>query len=178
MKHLKITLFIICAVLFAAACKKNAPPAQDFVSQSGGFSISTPVELKESTQSIPTPAGNLELHIFSGETPTRGYIVGYADYPEAVMQQSNPQKMLEGARNGAAAQINGKVLKEEQITLDGNPGVEFLMEGKNDTQEALSKARMVLVGRRIYQVLVVGGKNDIQEPEMDGFIRSFKLVKK
>jgi chemotaxis signal transduction protein len=37
------------------------------------------------------------------------YVVGYVDYPQEMMQYTDTEKMLEGSRDGAVANVNGEL---------------------------------------------------------------------
>jgi hypothetical protein len=75
-------------------------------------------------------------------------MIMYTDY---VTEVTNPQATLDATRDGAAKAVDGSVLREEKITLNGCPGIEFEVSGKG--YRAL--VRHYFVGRRLYQVMFI-----------------------
>ena len=170
----------VFAVLALTACGMLAPPKPKLLtSEGGGFEIMTPITLKEETQNAPSPIGNITVHMYSGERDNSAYVVGYSDYPEALIKMSPADTLLDGARDGAIKSFHGKITEEKKITLDGNPGREFNVDARlKEKIDANMKARIYLVKNRLYQVLVVGEKGKLSTADMDSFVESFKLVKK
>jgi len=103
--------------------------------------------------------------------------VGYSDYPEEMVKESDPEKILDGSRDGAVRNANGKLVLENKISLDGNPGRELVIDAKGKGgQDATMKARVFLVKNRLYQVMVVAPKGQVSGAEIDDFLKSFKLT--
>lgn len=176
MKRYIIMPASILLVIFTTSCARKP---QEFRSEAGRFSIMIPATPEESTQTMNTQAGKIDLHMFTAEKGDVGYIVGYSDYPEDVVKQSDPENMLDGSRNGAVSNVNGKLVLESKVSLDGNPGREIVIDAKTGAgQDATVKARIYLVGSRLYQVMVIGPKGQISSADMDEFLQSFKLSQK
>jgi len=174
----KITMISsILIVILLSACGSTGP--EKFTSEEGAFSVISPLPLEESTQSIDTELGLIEVHFFMAEQVDRAYMVGYSDYPQDFVDQSDPQAMLDGARDGAVGNINGKLVSEIKVLLDDQyPGREIVVTAMLDQdQEGTLKERMFLVGNRLYQVMVIAPSGDMGVQEMDEFINSFKLLK-
>jgi hypothetical protein len=135
--------------------------------------------MEETTQSIDTELGAIEVHFFMAEATDRAYMVGYSDYPQEFIDQNDPQMMLDGARDGATGNINGNLVSEIRILLDDQyPGREIVVTAMLDEdQEGTLKAHMFLVGNRLYQVMVIAPSGELSMQEMDDFINSFKLLK-
>jgi len=159
------------------SCGAGAPKL--LKSEDGGFEIQTPITLKEESQSTPTAAGNIMLHMYTGETNDRAYVVGYADYPAALVKMNDPQKLLDGARDGNIGSFQGKIVEEKKITIDGFPGRELTVDARlKNTIDANMRARFYIVNNRLYQIMVIGEKGKISTTDMDSFLQSFKLTKK
>src|SRR5947209_4890228 len=128
-------ILIAAFVLLASSGCARSP--QEFKSNAGGFSVMTPVALTEHVQIQPIPgAGAIEMHNFTGETPYRGYVVVYNDYPILVsvsMKVMDPQKILDGAaQRSLTAYKNAKLLHNSKVSLEGHPGREFVCDFDGD----------------------------------------------
>ncbi len=158
--------------------QKNTPPPiawQPFTSGAGGFTISMPDEQKSDVLPMNTPVGVIDLHLFTVDLDDSAYIVGYSDYPESLVRNSSADVMLDGARDGAVANVGGKLLNERRLTLQGYPGRELWIEAEAGGQPGLVQARIYLVGRRLYQVLVAGSTTQFSESDAEFFLDSFEL---
>lgn len=173
-KMLAVSLIVVVA-LFLGAC--SAPEPTEFTSDAGAFSVMTPATLEEQTQSVPTAAGDIETHMFTGEVGGTAYMVAYSDYPEQVLAQVDAQTLLEGARDGAIQNSSANLVSEEAITLGEYPGIEVVADVKSDKgEEGTLKSHIYLVGNRLYQVMVMGSKGSLDMTKVDAFLDSFKLV--
>jgi hypothetical protein len=163
------------AMVLISACSSNTK--QELKSDSGKFSITAPGELKEELQSVDTDVGKIDIHMYTLEKSGRAYVVGYSDYPQEMINQTDPQKLLDGGRDGAMKNVSGKLIKEKKITLKENPGRELVLDGTSASgQEATIMARLFLVGNRLYQVMVVTPKGADSSSETSDFLGSFKLL--
>ena len=53
-----------------------------------------------------------------------GCAVAYADYPAQLINSTDPQKILDGARNGAVTNVKGRLVSETSIDFHGLPARE------------------------------------------------------
>ena len=85
-----------------------------------------------------------------------------------------PQTILKRVRDGNAAGVGGKVLKDKEITLgmDKVPGRDIVIE-KPDLHY---RARIFLAGKRLYQVIVVGSRAAVTAKDADQYLDSFKIT--
>jgi hypothetical protein len=173
-----VVLFLLSVGPISQAIGSLFPlPAREFSSAAGRFSVSSPYTLTENTQSIDTQVGAVELHMFSANQPTQTLIVSYSDYPAELVSKSNPDKILDGSRNGMVQNSKGQLLSETRITIDGHPGRELTVSSTADNgQELLLRSRIYLVENRLYQVTVVTIKDKANPQAIDQFLQSFKLT--
>jgi len=154
----------------------HQPDWQQIGSQDGRFAIMMPDFPEYGVQDVLTPVGALQVHIFSVSVDDSVFMAAYNDYPEFIVSSSDAGKMLDGARDGAVSNVNGKLLSERQIRLQGHPGRELWIEADVEGQEGLARARIYLVGRRLYQVLVAGPENQFPESDAERCLDSFLIV--
>ena len=177
MKIRTISLLTI-AVVVLAACGGAATDWKDFSSAKGNFTITMPSVPKESSQSVDTAAGKVDLTMFTSQVGTSAYLVSFSDYPEEVMNTADPLKVLDGAMNGSVTNFGGTVLTSKDITIDNNPGKEFTADGKVSAPgDGSLSGRIYLVKNRLYQVIVVGLKDKTVVSDIDKYLQSFKLNK-
>ena len=175
-----VIVFFISATVFNLALQGLTPAlAKEFKSEAGRFSIMTPYALKESTQSVDTKAGKIDLHLFVADKGNKSYMVMYSDYPAEAVKASDPEKMLDGSRDGAVSNIHGQLISEAHIAFDGFPGRDLTISAKNEKGQAMTlRIHYFLVENRLYQVLAIYTSDQENKAEIDGFLTSFKLIGK
>jgi hypothetical protein len=170
---LLITLMLACCL---ASC--SAPPApKEFKSEAGRFTVMTPAPLQESVQPVETQTGNIDLHLFTGQQDEIAYVVGYCDYSPEVAKPHNAEAMLDGACDGAVSNTKGKLIAEDNITLDGHPGREVVIQiAHEDQPPMIIKGHFFMVQTRLYQVTVVAPRSRANDKAVGDFLQSFKLL--
>ncbi len=163
-------LFLALAVLLLCAFDKTWKP---FKSKVGKLEVMMPDTPKESSSVEKTVAGDITLWQASVITAAKAYFVSYSDMPKSTWK-GDPKKMLEGARDGAAERIKGKVVADREIKLaNKHLGREFkVVVGQMELTQ-----RVYLVKHRLYQVnmgCMTGGCTD---DEIQEYLNSFKLTK-
>jgi hypothetical protein len=179
MRHgIKLMIFIILG-LGLVACSPTPKP-QEFKSEPGRFSVVSPVPLKETIKPVETQgAGKIDLHIFMGQQSDIGYVASYADYPQRIVEKGTPEKILDGACKGMVSNVNGKLVLESKTEVDGYPGRELVIEVMiQKGVEGTVKARVFLVGNRIYQMMWIAPKGKASHVASDDFLKSFRLIGK
>jgi hypothetical protein len=163
-------------VLLLAACGGSGSPQPpvEFKSETGGFSITTPYALKETTQSVDTEAGKIEIHMFSAEQGQQAWMVGYSDYPPEIVEASDAEGLLGASRDGAVSNVNGELVSDAPVSLNEHPGREFTASA----QGLSLRARIFLVENRLYQIMAVVPKGQENSEEVDRFLQSFQLIGK
>jgi hypothetical protein len=146
---------------------------QEFSSPAGNFAVMMPGTPVYEKKSQATALGPIDMHMFTMDLRSAGaYIVMYSDYPEAVTK-APPDSLLDGGRNGALANTKGKLLGEQNLSLDGFPGREITIEipGKG-----IMKIRMYLVRQRFFQVMAMGTKEKMDHEDTGKYLTSFRLL--
>lgn len=174
MKQAISHLLLIGTLLIAACGGRTA--FEDFSSEAGQFSIAVPTTFQETEQSVETPVGPINIHTFTTEDENSAYVVAYSDYPVEIVQQSDPQMLLDSSRDGALTNLNGTIVSEEPIDLNGNPGRSLIIGATNPGgDKAVINSRMYLVGNRLYQLLVVTPEGQASDRGVNTFLESFTL---
>jgi hypothetical protein len=132
----------------------------------------TPKQEKAETES---DFGKGVLHMNTVQAGRRMYGANYGDFPAAIKKVPIKQ-VFDSSRNGAVANLKGKLVREKDIKLDKHPGREVQIEVAGGKR--LFRARVFLVERRLYQVVVFGTKDAATSKEADRSLDSFKLAGK
>jgi hypothetical protein len=168
-------------LMLALLLQPGLTPAQDqkwkpFSSKAGGFSVLVPGVPTEKDQAITTLAGVINCKMYEVTLAQGALVTAYNDLPQKV-QPGGEKAVLDGARDGAVANVKGKLLSDKDIKLGTAPGreVEIDVQGK-----ARIRTRIYLVnGSRMYQVMVVGANADFPaSKDANRFLDSFKLIGK
>ena len=169
-------MFILVVVVLIACSFESK--LQEFISETGGFSIMAPSSLKEVTQSVNMAFGKTDLYIFSSNQGKKAYFVAYFDFPADFARQNGPQKLLDGGCERAVGNINGKLISDIKISLSGNPGRELVIDAKlANGEDRTLRERLFIVGDRLYNVTVVAPRGEINSSDID-FLKSLKLYSK
>src|SRR5215469_16021186 len=163
----------IGAILSASPLLAQNPQSgwKEYSYANDGFAVSAPAEPAFIKQDKPTPAGNVEIHNYTIELGNNsGVMISSAQFQG---QQSESSKaVLQRARDGAVGAVNGKLMSEQEITLQGFPGVEFQVV--NDAFHA--RVRMYLVKSRLVTVMAIAPKDNQLPPNSDKVMNSVKLL--
>ena len=129
---------------------------------------------KAETATVNSAAGPLELRVSSLSHERITYAASYVDYPSSVMQGADPNKMLDAVRNTGVSNMQGKLLSELIISIDGNPGRELKIEAVDG--KTTVRMRICLVKNRLYQLMTATVKQNSLSSNIIKFLDSFKLT--
>jgi hypothetical protein len=166
-------LLLLALVPLASGCQK-VPPLEDFTSTEYKFKARFPGKPK--MEEKPGPM-NTTLRMFGAETRDGVCGVGVVDVqlfeglpPEAIAAA------LQGGETEMVKNLGGTLKSSSSITLDGKyPGREF---SASITQPKVGqvRAKLFLVGKRMYQVIVMGTDSYATNPKATEFLNSFQLL--
>jgi hypothetical protein len=152
---------------------------QEYTSTDGRYRAAFSGEPKIQEKPVPIPGGMVvaQLAICEDRLGT-ARVVLYADYPPDLIQRGNTDAGLEGACQGMAREGRLTLLSEKTIAMNGHPGREVNFESQPGSPGAkfTGRARLYLVGNRLYQVFIAGRPGVIQSDTLDAFLNSFKLL--
>jgi|SRR5262245_35466405 len=143
----------------------NRVEFQEFSSPEGKFSILMPGTPEKKTQ---TTMG-MTVVMFGKDVRNGAYAVGYADIPR------NVPTSLSGAVQGIARSHSGKILSEKDYMFEGTKGKEFEVEIPKP--KGFISGRVILIKNRLYQMFAMGTNARLSDPDVQKFIKSFKLIK-
>jgi len=153
---------------------KEQTPREEFRAVEGRCSVLFPGPPEEETETTDTPGGPVETHSFSVNRVDAAYLVMYVDRRVPVGGEVTPDAILDAVRDGALANVGGKLLEERPIKFEGHPGRELKAEAGPGT--TILRFRMILVGRRLYMTLVTTSRKRAHSEDVERFLDSFKLL--
>lgn len=173
-KTLIVSLF--AASLLSFSFISNFESWIKFTSKDQSFSIEFPDTPAEQVQNIPTDVGDIEMHLFMHEvSDEEAYMVAYSDYPEEMVRQSDPQAMLDGAKNGGLENIFTDPILENEKDFMFNKV--FPAKSFNARQKDGFYVNYLLIMKenRLYQIAImkIGSYTDVKSNKQ--FFDSFKL---
>ena len=150
---------------------------KEFNSADGGFRILFPdyPQREESDIKVPNSDITLKLIYYIDDKGADGaYLASFTQYPENT-DVSQPKINLENALNGTMAANEGnKLISSTYSELQNNPALDFVIQ--NDSIKYTNKGKIVLVGKKIYQIAVVQGSDKLDDNSFNKFISSFQLT--
>jgi hypothetical protein len=155
----------------------STPSSSSWETISGdGFTLTMPGTPSKNDDTIPSAAGPLPLRMYTLSKGFEGYITGYTEYPDIVFTSTEPEKLLDGAQQGAISNVKGEVTSQRSITLNGHPGREIV--GTSPAQNIGFTARVILAKPRMYMLVYTQYDKDKPISE-DGkrFLDSFEITK-
>jgi hypothetical protein len=147
-----------------------APDWKPYRYPSEGFAAMFPFEPEMQKQSVPNPAGALQLRIYVAQDGATALMAAVCDYGAAA-EGKDPDTILDSAQGGALTNANAHLITGKRITMGVNHGVEF----ESASDQFHFNVRIFLVGTTLYQTLVVAPIKQPYEPTAR-FLDSFHLI--
>ncbi|MFN6513804.1 MAG: hypothetical protein RMY29_004780 [Nostoc sp. CreGUA01] len=149
-----------------------------FTAPDGRFSILMPGSPNRETQFQKTYMGEINLEIFVAQPPKQqvAYIVTYNDFPYSYGEMSDPQAVLNDARDMALKTTQSNLISQRNIRSSNNhPGkeIEYINSGGK-----ITKTRMYVAQGRLYQVMAITTKKQQKTlaKTITGYLNSFQIV--
>ncbi|RPD50991.1 hypothetical protein [Paracnuella aquatica] len=175
---MKTTLLYL---LFCLSTSVFHPFADWFLYKNQQMSIEFPQEPNITTQSVPTAVGDIEMKIASFESKNEAdsnlaYVFIASDYPDSLINSGKKELLPQFFRasvDGAEKNVNGKLISEKEISIEGFPGREVNVDYGNG--QAIISFRMYLVHNRAYFIQTLSETEKAANKDAIRFMNSFKL---
>ena len=141
-----------------------------FSNDLGRFSVLVPTAPTEKSETKESEHGPFTTHLFIVRGATV-YLIGWVDYDPSF--NFNRQAELEANRDNFVKGLNATLLTTRTTTIDGYSALEFTAE----TPEKIFKSRVLLVGRRPYQLVIGSPKGSDDTANVNRFFNSFKVTR-
>ncbi len=147
-----------------------------FESSEGRFRVDMPGKPVETTETRSTIVGSLTGYRFEFEQGESFFLVEFRDLPRVATLFMSSKSLVEQAADGLLEYAKGPVLRNEEITVDGEPAraLRYTVTNRNNQT---ARARVILADRRLY--LVIAGVPDHvgEKARATRFLDSFEFWK-
>lgn len=168
-----LSVGLILSFLLSAACGG----IEEYESKEGRFSVLMPGSPELETLTVNDPVtGPRDVYLSMKETDAGAFFVAYFDVPQEYTDVVGSSIILDGVRDGALANVQGNLLTEEIISLDGHPGRSITASVQADGQDVIMRIKIYVVDTRVYQVYWAGPSDERYSSDVDNFLESFKLT--
>jgi len=172
-----IVMTLVFFVWLAASLRQTDDGWETVRAPDGSFSVLMPgTPEHEQTDATSLAFGKVRANILMLEQGQWGYTVSWVDYPTGSYADADLDASLDEARNGAVEGVQGTLLGEEHITIQGYPGRRIRVAPAAPQASAIMT--MLAVGDRLYSLSVVCPKEQSFSPKITKFLDSFTLLKK
>ncbi|MCC5651176.1 hypothetical protein LC609_15295 [Nostoc sp. XA013] len=151
-----------------------------YTAPDGRFTILMPGSPGRNTQSQKTYMGEIDLEIFVAQPPKQqiAYVVAYNDFPYSYGQITDPQTVLNNARDMALKTTKSNLISQRNIrSYNNHPGkeIEYINSGGK-----ITRSRMYVAEGRLYQVMAITTKKQQKTlaKTITGYLNSFNVVLK
>lgn len=161
-----------CGILRAQEHSKElsaADPWVNYSSDAGRFSALLPQMPTDSVQTTPSESGPYTTHLFVAKSAKSVFLIGWVDYDPGF--SFNPRIELDANRDNFIKGVAAKLTNSRNMTIDGYQSLEFTAE----TDSAIFRSRVFIVGRRPYQLVVRTEKGLEDTESVSRFFNSFKV---
>jgi hypothetical protein len=165
---------IVLFLLFALMVNPVHAEWKEYTISTGAFAISMPTSPVIESHAVDTGSGPIDTQIVLAKTdPSVAYAMVYCEYPQDALFCIAPEKYLNTASHRMVEKMNGDVISESHILLDGFPGREIKMTVSN----GILHLKLYAVGKRSYQIYAVALNDRTAHKEARRFLSSFRLLK-
>lgn len=165
---------LVVAVLVSMGSSALAQQWIEYHPPGAGYRIEFPGRPAEDTREVVTNVGKIHMITSAVEIGDKVFLTITSRYPEH-LTMGDPEKNLDGARNGSLRKINGTLRREERLSVGDAPARRLLIDIPQDNQAA--GAVMVLDGHRLVQAIYVGPRGTEEAPEVRRFLSSLSPVR-
>ena len=166
-------LFSLSLAFSQGACSP-ALDWREYRPAEGGFSVLLPQKPAQSERRLATPAGAVVMRMLSVRVGEQMLGAGFADFPAPITES-----LVDAMRDALVANVGGKVDTERAVQAGDASGREFAASGTvgrgAGARPGRLRARLLVRGQRYYQLVWLGGPDDMSAADIDLFLASFKI---
>lgn len=143
------------------------------------MSLRFPGKPVEASQEAPSPIGTLKFKVATLDRSDRVYVATAISFP-VPPEKFNVQGALDGARDNSVAKMDGKVLSEKSITVDGVEGREIVFETKEGAKQFIHGMMRVFASNSPPSTFVATAMRTAtsSDPDAQKFVESMHMGSK
>jgi hypothetical protein len=176
-----IMRYIFILLLFCPAGVFSQEHWELFLPEDQSFQVLCPGTMDWGIKHVLTDLGELKtityLNKGSEETPDIIYIINYTDYPAGVLHEDSTELLenfFQTSLDGIVEKLNGKLLYYADVSTVYVPKKLYKINYNNG--HAVVKGKMFVFMDRFYSVQVFSSFNKSNDPGIDKFLESFKIL--
>jgi hypothetical protein len=123
---------------------------------------------------VPTPVGELDMHLFAVDRGAWAYLVTVLERQAGPAVA--PGLLLDGARNGAVTNVGGRLVRETELTREGLPARRLEIVAGEGEQQQRVEVLLILRGRRLYQAVIAAPASEAIAPEAERFFAALHVT--
>lgn len=162
---------LTAVVLVLAAAGLSTADEKKHESKEGKYKVAFPGTPKMTANK----AGGIDLNIAIVEKDMGGFAVIYSDLPPEAVKIAKPTALLDGGQKGLVENFKAKVTKSKDFEFGKQKYPARELVGEKDAINL--RIQIILADNRLYQVFVVGSKDQISGKDADAFFKSFEIAK-
>jgi hypothetical protein len=125
---------------------------------------------------IDTAVGRLKSYTYQSSNETGVFLVTYMDL-RTELGEDRQEQLINGVRDAFVEGSSSVLASDGKITLRGHKGREFISRTTDEGVKIVFKSKIILVGRRLYQIAAGTSEANSASPEVAKFLTSFDLEK-
>lgn len=169
MRYALWALFVV--TMMSAASEAIAQNWREHRPEGAGYVVEMPTEPKISSQDVSTKLGDIKVYIAVSEVGPLAFVTMFSRYPESYVKSVSADSILEGGRNGAVANVKGKLRSETAVTISNFPGRELVIDAPSGQVMML---RYFLAGITLAQAIVGGPAGVESNADARRFLNSLR----
>ncbi len=147
------------------------------------YEIDFPEKVEKEFQEVPTDKGNVNMVSYMlspNNMDNLVYMSSYTKYPSSFFPNGldtfeKQHKVLDGAVNGAAANVKGQLIADKKIVFNGYNGRSIKIELESGGTYIINM-KMFLVDYKLYMMQTICAKGNDGNSETTRFFDSFELL--
>lgn len=149
---------------------------QTYTAPDGTFSIELPGKPTVETIQVPADDGGTMPIAMISARPTAHTYYGFNYFEKESIGRKSPDEALVSARDGSLRKIQGTVLTEKRLEIEGHPALDTQASARGDS---LYDSRLIIAGNRLYMISAVATVKDKREAKtVQRVMNSFKILRK
>ncbi len=166
MTFVSLVMVGVCGTAAAQQWYEHRPPG-------AGYRVEFPGEPKLDTKDVKAGAATVTMVMAVVERATDAFMSIHSIFPPETVN-ADPQRVLDGARDGGVRNVQGQLREERRLTVDGAPARYLVIDIPQ--AKGVGLALVVLSGNMVYQALYIGPAGTENAAEVERFIQSLRLV--
>lgn len=164
---------LLVVIVMSAATQAAAQNWVEHRPEGAGYVVEMPSEPKISSQNVPTKLGDIKVYIAVTELGPLAFVTMFSRYPEEYVKSVSADSILEGGRNGAVANVKGKLRSETSVTINDFPGREIVIDAPSGQVMML---RYFLAGTTLAQAIAGGPPGVENNADVRRFLNSLRTT--